>query len=123
MYLFPISGRNYAICFLRCCIIAIISLPFVPSHLVAPRISCEDATAVKGIRRKMCVRCEVRAKPAANSLYWITDSNGTTVRDGKSVGNISALNMVRWLQTVGGESSLYSESQIRLNGRWEGMGG
>lgn len=107
MYPFNVLERNDAIAIVVVvCIPTVISLAFISSHLVAPRISCEDATAVKGIRRKMCVRCEVRAKPAASALYWITDSNGTTVRDGKSVGNISALNMVRRSQTVE-ESSLY----------------
>jgi len=43
---------------------------------------CHAAEAEVG-ERNACVRCDVRAKPAATTIFWIVSDNGSSVLAGQ----------------------------------------
>lgn len=59
-----------------------------------PVISCFDAIASVG-DRNVALRCEVRARPPLSALFWLIDSNGTTVTEGKVINEFWTFVMVK----------------------------
>ena len=60
----------------------------------APIIECEAAAAYVD-DFGVFLRCEVQARPALTSIYWLIDDNSTVVTDGESVGDYWSIDMVR----------------------------
>jgi len=57
---------------------------------VAPQITCPPASA-KLYAPDVQLECRVRSRPGPTSLYWIVDSNGTTVSSGESMSEHTTL--------------------------------
>ena len=50
--------------------------------LDSPQITCHVAEAEVG-ERNVCLRCDVRAKPVATTIFWIVADNGSSVLAGQ----------------------------------------
>jgi hypothetical protein len=50
--------------------------------LDAPKLTCSSTGANIG-DQNVYVKCEVNSKPAASSMKWIVDSNGTSIDEGQ----------------------------------------
>jgi len=48
----------------------------------SPQIVCHAAEAEVG-ERNVCVRCDVKAKPVATTVFWIVADNGSSVLAGQ----------------------------------------
>ena len=48
----------------------------------SPQIACHAAEAEVG-DRNVCVRCDIRAKPAASTVFWVVTDNGSSVLAGQ----------------------------------------
>ena len=59
-----------------------------------PQIECHAAEAEVG-ERNACVRCDVSAKPAATTVFWIVADNGSSVLAGQVTDHYWAVIKVR----------------------------
>jgi len=59
----------------------------------APVVDCDPSWAQVG-ERNVFLRCKVKAKPKVAALFWIIDTNGTTVTEGQVVNEHWTLVMV-----------------------------
>jgi hypothetical protein len=50
----------------------------------APIITCQPTYAQTG-DKSISIRCDVRAKPEVIAMFWIIDTNGTTVSQGEVI--------------------------------------
>ena len=59
---------------------------FLFSLAVAPIINCYSNTAYLGERNSV-LRCEIKARPGLNALYWMLSQNGTIISQGQQPFN------------------------------------
>lgn len=62
----------------------------------APKISCSNNFEAYFEERNVNVRCEIKAKPSLNRIFWVVDSNGTTLAT-PSDSNDDFQLQIRWL--------------------------
>jgi len=62
----------------------------------SPQIACHAAEAEVG-ERNVCVRCDVKAKPTATTIFWIVADNGSSVLAGQVTDDYWVVIKVRHL--------------------------
>ena len=73
---------------------------------VAALITCDETEAFLG-ERNAFLRCEIIAKPKPGAIFWIINSNGTTVAEGDIVDGywtllmVYAAQIIRWASQYG----------------------